>query len=409
MTGDSAGTRGVSTDYRYLPVGRFFLNAQLGLPRAWRLLWQQQSDFLGSEGKRLGRDDDGGDLPRKVVATAKLMLTYLYRRFGASDEPLRLPVSGDLAIKRLSGAIKLLDLEGRKVYTVMRYESAGNKLAERIESARRVASFPFAPRFEGADLEAGWLAEEHIPGVHPTGFRGCRERFDDYYLGLLVDILLADEPVEANFSDYVTSLYEDVMAPRGLLERVEPTLRSDISSFVESLKDRLLGSRFAGGSIPLTLSHGDFFSGNVILTPGGQPRAIDWATTGTRSPLYDLYYLVMNHCVRVMPPVERRDRFGQMLAAVRERLGAKSPAKLAALESGLSEATELRLLFYLESVHVPLMHCDDPKDRYITSLATRIEWYQDFERALEDGKVRLGATDEREQPDPPSAGGNRGG
>ena len=89
---------------------------------------------------------------------------------------------------------------------------------------------------------------------------------------------------------------------------------------------------------PLPADHALWDFPNVIITPQGTPRAIDWATTGTRSPLYDLYYLVMNHCVRVMPPIERRDRFGQMLAAVRERLGAKSPAKLAASSEAVREA-----------------------------------------------------------------------
>lgn len=186
------------------------------------------------------------------------------------------------------------------------------------------------------------------------------------------------------FDAYLTRLYDDILAVDGLLTKVEPGLRAEITAFVEGLRARLAAAEgFAGGDIALALSHGDFFSGNVILAPESAPRAIDWATSGTRSPLHDLYYLVMNHCVRVMTPHERSSRFGQMLAALRARLAVEAPATLAALDRGLSDAPALRWLFYLECVQVPLVHCDDPEDRYIRSLATRIGWFKEFELAME--------------------------
>lgn len=371
---------------RYLPVGRFYLNAETDLPRAWRLLWEQQSDFLGSEGKQVTGDDAAarGTID-KTVATTKLMLRYLYARFVNRAQELVLPLHGDIAIKRLSGAVKLLDLDARRVYTYMGYDGSRDKLAERVTAAKEVAAWPFAPRFEGADLDEGWLAEEYIAGVHPTGFRGCRECFDDYYLPLLAAFLQAETPTSVPFARHVTTLQDEILAPDGMLRQVEPGLRAEIEAFVSGLAERLSGSeRCAGGSIALALSHGDFFSGNVILTPDGTPRAIDWATTGVRSPLYDLYYLVMNHCVRVMSPQERLDRFEEMLVSLRGRLAADSPEAFAALDDSLVADQELRWLFYLECVHVPLMHVDDPGDRYIRSLATRIGWFKEFERAVEE-------------------------
>ena len=45
-----------------------------------------------------------------------------------------------------------------------------------------------------------------------------------------------------------------------------------IAAFVEELTSRLSRTtRFTDGTIPLALSHGDFFSGNVILAPDGPP------------------------------------------------------------------------------------------------------------------------------------------
>jgi len=391
VTIDNATFGGHRNDVRYLPVGRFYLNADTGLVRAWRVQWEQQSDFVGSEGKQVSAGDGrAGGVVDKAVRTAKLMLRFLRSRWFRGHKELVLPLRGDLAIERLSGAVKLLDLDARRVYTYMAYDGSRDKLAERIGAAREVAAWPFAPGFEGADLEQGWLAEEYIPGEHPTGFQGCRDRFDDYYLPLLVAFLQAEAPTVAPFADYVARLRDDILAPDGLLVRVEPGLRQEIEDFVAELFGRLSGTeRFAHGTIALALSHGDFFSGNVILTPEGRPRAIDWATTGTRSPLYDLYYLLMNHCVRVMSPQERLERLEIMLAALRRRLGEAMPRALEAFNQSLTGAPELRWLFYLECVHVPLMHCDDPDDRYIRSLATRLSWFKEFELATRgsDGMV----------------------
>lgn len=402
---------GRASGVRYLQVGRFFVSAEAGLSRVWRLLWQQQSDFLGSEGKQVGGGDVAtGDALGRTLATAKLMLRYLYARFGGSATALTLPLRGDLAIKRLSGAVKLLDLDGRRVYTYMDYDGSREKLAERIASAERVAKWPFAPAVDDADLEVGWLAEEYIAGQHPTGFRGCRECFDQYYLPLLAAFLQAEEPVTVPFDAHVTALEDDILAPAGLLTGVEPSLRAEIEAFVDEAVSRLTRSaRFAGGTIALALSHGDFFSGNVILQPDGPPRAIDWATTGTRSPLYDLYYLVMNHCVRVMSPRERRERFEQMLAELRGRLYAKSPSTFSTLDDSLTADPELRWLFYLECVHVPLMHAEGPEDRYIRSLATRIGWFKDFERAMEEDDMSDDPHDASEVSVPTTPAGAREG
>ena len=392
VTGAVEKMREGQAGVRYLPVGRFFLNEELGPVGAWRLLWEQQRDFLGNEGKQVGEDAHRG-LPFRLLGTTKLALRFLAARFGSGDGALELPLSGDIAIERLSGAVKLLDLAGNRVFTIMRDDAMRGKLSERIEAAESVASWPFAPGFHGADAGQGWLAEEYIPGEHPTGFRGCNERFEEYYLPLLVDFLLAEAPVAISFAAYTDSLRADIFAADGLLREVEPGLRSAITEFVNDLLAGLDGvATGADREIKLVRSHGDFFSGNVIITPQGTPRAIDWATTGTRSPLYDLYYLVMNHCVRVLTPAQRQRRFSEMLGLLRSALGKASPDRLAGLDEDLKTASALRRLFYLECVHVPLMHCVDPEDRYIRSLATRIDWFKEYELALKDDDMQLAMT-----------------
>ena len=384
MTAEAAPSGGGVNSARYLPVGPFFLNEKIGPLRAWRLLWEQQSDFLGSEGKKIG-DDVDLDGPFRALATAKLMARYLYSRYLRADGALDLPVSGELAIERLSGAVKLLDLGSKQVFTIMGDDAMRGKLEERIKSAERVSDWAFAPDFEGADVGQGWLAEEYIPGVHPTGFRGCSERFEDYYQPLLVDFLCAEPPLATPFSAYLAALCDDILDANGLLPRVDPELRTEITEFVGEFRGRLdaaIADR--PRDINLVLSHGDFFSGNVIITPDGTTRAIDWATTGSRSALYDLYFLLMNHCVRVMSPAQRSQRFSEMVRSLRSALGEASADTLAALDNDLTGATELRWLFYLECVHVPLMHCVDPDDRYIKSLATRLTWFKEYELAVKD-------------------------
>src|SRR5690606_13660202 len=127
-------------------------------------------------------------------------------------------------------------------------------------------------------------------------------------------------------------------------------------------------------------------------TPDGGTRAIDWATTGSRSPLYDLYYLLMNHCVRVMSPAQRSQRLKEMIGSLRSALGDVAPETLSSLDTDLTTAPALRWLFYLECVHVPLMHCVDPEDRYIRSLATRLTWFKEYELAVKDDDMQLAMT-----------------
>jgi hypothetical protein len=381
----------VTTDanqVRYLPVGRAFVSDRIGLPRVWHLLWAQHPEFLGSEGKNVRSAEPWFErlpvgLRRGLRASSgTLRFAMARRRRGREDDgTLQLPLDGEVAIVRRSGAVKVLDTRHGRVLTLMPSADQAQKLRDRIHSARAVEAYPFAPRVMEAAPEQGWFSEEFVRGIHPTGFHGCLEGFGEVYLPLLVAFARAETPDATAIGAYACELAAEILAPDGLLTGVPAADRETVTSFVEDMRDRLA----AGGAaehIPLVLSHGDFYSGNLVVTPSGEPRAIDWAHLGRRSPLYDLYFLVMNHCTKVLPPERRRARITEMIGEFRARLAREDPLRFDQLDAALTERDELRWLFYLECIQVPLKFCDDPADRYVRAMVERVAWFMDFERAL---------------------------
>lgn len=375
-------------------VAGFYVNLELSLLQLSRYLWQQADQFLGSEGKSALAERRSRVLPEftvKASRVARHLSTYLRARIqsrtGNSREGqvLSLPVTGDLAIVRRSGAVKVLDVRKNRVVTVVRDEGERAKLRERIDLSESVAHLPFAPRLEDIDLPQGYFSEEFLSGSHPVNFAGCKDDFSEVYRPLLVEFLAAFPPRWQDTGAYIESLRNDILAPEGLLQRMKPEERQTVTTFVESISQQLAGQ---GGRIPLVLSHGDYFSGNIVIGDQGY-RAIDWANMGFRSPLHDLYYLYMNHCCRAMdwPRVERRSRAA--INSLQEKLAEVDPNQLEELSEFLAPRDELRKLFYLECVHVPLVRCTDPSDRYLESMLVRIGWYRDYERAMqEDGVSR---------------------
>jgi aminoglycoside phosphotransferase (APT) family kinase protein len=370
---------------RYVPVGPCHLNVELSAARAWRLLFEHQVEFLGSEGKTVRSPAPALEraFPRIAQAVRASLGTarLVRRRRRAGGSSLVLPVSGDLAMVRRSGAVKVLDHGTDRVFTVMKAPEDAAKLQRRYQEARRVASFPFAPEVLAADVDAGWFVEEFVRGRHPGLESGCTHAFDAAYLPLLAAFARAEPVTWLPMDRYVEGLASDVLAPDGLVRRLPAASRARTEAVVEALRERLAASPDASRLLPLTFSHGDFFSGNVVLPADGPPRAIDWAHVGRRSPLHDLYYVLMNHCVKVLPPIGRHERIREAIGALRARLAAEEPDRLEALSGALEPRDELRWLFYLECIQVPIVRCDDPDDRYVRAMVQRLDWFDAYERA----------------------------
>ena len=370
---------------RYVHVGPCHLNATLGPGRAWRLLFEHQVEFLGSEGKTVRSSSSTLEqaFPRLVRALRASIGTarFLRRRRRPTSSTLTLPVEGDLAMVRRSGAVKVLDHVHERVFTVMTTSEHGDKLRRRQLEAQRVAPFAFAPKLLAADVDAGWFAEEYVRGRHPGLVAGCTDGFTAAYLPLLVALVRAEPAVHVPFDRYVEDLVADVLAPEGLLRRLAPEPRARTEAVVAALRERLATAADPPRTLALTFSHGDFFSGNVVLPSDGPPRAIDWAHVGRRTPLHDLYYVLMNHCVKVLPPATRRVRIHAAIDALRARLAAEDPERLADVDGGLDARDELRWSFYLECIQVPLVRCDDPDDRYVRAMVQRLAWFDSYERA----------------------------
>ena len=374
---------------RFVKLGKYYVNEALRPIDAWRLLWSQQLEFLGSEGKNVARLERvverlPSNLVRCVRATRATARFLRARRRLEPDSVLELPFAGDIAIRRRSGAVKVLDLNHGRVITLMSGAQASGKLRTRLDRARRVEAYPFAPRVVAAGPDRGWFAEEFIPGVHPTGFKGCHEGFEDVYLPLLTALARAESPEWRTLGTYAEELTAQILSADGLLRQMPGPERDRVATFASRVRSSLVSSPHAQDGVPLVLSHGDLFSGNVVVPPDGGPRAIDWAHLGRRSALFDLYYVMMNHCVRVLPPHSVQRRIEEAVAALRSRLEEVDAAKSAELAPGLRACPELRRLFYLECVLVPLVNCDDPSDRYVRAMLQRIDWFEAHERAVAD-------------------------
>lgn len=347
-----------------------------------RIAWRLGRDLFGSEGRDASerRPTAGGLVPvaKRAYRTARYALRYLAR----SGETVTLPVNGQLAIKRSSGAFKVIDVDRNSVYTVVTGAQAPAMIAERASLARSASRFSFAPKVGEVAPEEGWLAEELIAGEHPVAFRGCSEGFNVVYLPLLLAFLRAEPVSTVGLHDYARQLAASITVPGGLLERLADEDRTAVDTLVTRALDKVLLT--ADAPLPLALSHGDFFSGNIFIGPGGEHKAIDWANMGRRSPLHDLYYLLLNHCKRVLRPEELARLFSARLAELRTGLAVTDPTRLAELDGGLDDDPALRWLFYLECVQVPLERCKEPEDRYIQSMLQRVAWYEAHERELGD-------------------------
>ena len=367
---------------RYVALRRFYMRDGFDAPRAWLALWSQHEDFLGSEGKSVDERSRGrlvSLLLRLRHATALTMLYVRACREDGRDTAIELPVRGEFALVRRSGAVKVLDVTRARVVTLMTGSEWRAKLEERIKSSQRLAGMPFAPKVVEVALDDGWFAEEFVAGRHPTGFHGCFHGFDRVYLPLLAAFLRAERPRTVGLCEYASDLADDILDPNGVLTRMPAEARDAVSTFVVDMRERLTDNRLADREVPLVLSHGDFFSGNVVVGDDGSVRAIDWAHVGSRSPAHDLHYLVMNHCVRVMTPDQQRGRLQQMLDELRDRLASEDPQRFAHLDAALITAPEFRWLFYLECIQVPLERCDDPNDRYLAAMLQRVAWFREHE------------------------------
>ena len=375
--------------HEYLRVGNFYVHSGLSVLQLGRHLWQQADQFLGSEGKTPSARRDGflGDSAVKVVRIVRQMAGYLMAKGGIAGgsrrDRLSLPVAGDLAIVRRSGAVKVLDLRNREVFTVVVDDGERAKLQERIDLGRSVAHLPFAPQVRQVDLQGGYFSEEFLSGSHPLDFAGCKDDFAQVYLPLLRGFITSFEPRWEDLRSYADGLRDDILAPDGLLQRMTPEERRKVSTFVERTHAEVAAG---SGSIPLVLSHGDYFSGNIVIDDTGY-RAIDWANMGFRSPLHDLYYLYLNHCCRVLDWHSVKRRAEAASAQLRTAVAETDSALLAELERFLTPSDALRRLFYLECVQVPLVRCSDPRDRYLASMLVRIGWFEEFERAMQEGPV----------------------
>jgi hypothetical protein len=387
-TGSSRATEAAHPSFRYVRAGNYYINTSLRLPLLTQYLWRQFEQFLGSEGKsRLNQTRLSWIMPpvvtkatrvSKIVVrflVAQLVLAFKLRPTG--NDVMTLGVPGEFLIVRKSGAVKVLDIKRRVVHTIMK-SGDREKLAERVRLSSDASRFPFAPRIENVDLEDGHYSEEFISGSHPLDFEGCQEDFVSVYRPLLVEFLRALRPEWRPLRAYVDSLMEQILARDGLLLRLDEEVRAPVVAFVEEVGTRL---RALDGQIPLVLSHGDFFSGNIVID-GGRHRAIDWANMGQRSPLHDLYYLQMNHCRRVLDHDGLWRRLRAAIGELREALRSEARERFDELIVALTSGDEYRHLFYLECIQVPLVRCDSVEDRYLESMLVRVSWFSEFERYL---------------------------
>lgn len=149
----------------------------------------------------------------------------------------------------------------------------------RMALSRRAEENGFAPAILGADVQAGWLAEQYVPGRHPTGFGGCSDRFEELYLPLLAEFLRAEPVATTTLHAYTDALVADIFVAGGLLRRLPMDRRIVVMRIVRRLQDLI--HAVPDRPAPLTMSPGDYFSGNLFIADDGTHWAIDWGSLGT--------------------------------------------------------------------------------------------------------------------------------
>lgn len=244
-----------------------------------------------------------GSLFRKIIAWGYITLCWC--TFGLlGDRSLHVSnkrvLHRNISIMACNKKIRIFDFKNRYIDAILKVGYPDNYFKNEIK-ARTTLRYPFIPGIEKNGER--WYRENVLEGSGLV--RTSPEIYQNYCDEVISDIrhLFNDFGREMSSVEYGRILEEKLKAG---FEKLRKQKGVEDLSYIQSILNRCLEIiNSSQGTIPLTLSHGDLQTGNIIVDDKNKKVTIyDWETVGERSVWFD--------CSRLLLYSARREHFINM-------------------------------------------------------------------------------------------------
>jgi len=172
-------------------------------------------------------------------------------------------------------------------YVILK-KGESNKFITNEISLRSEFNLPYAPRL--ISTGSSWLQEEYIEGIplNRLADSGKRETIRAQLLEIHNRQLITPSGFKLKTKDYLDEKLEKL---EFLFSSKEINITKDIKKEIESTFKLLCDQFDPLGEVEVSWTHGDFQSGNVLVS-GSSFKVIDWEASEKRFGLYDMFVLL---------------------------------------------------------------------------------------------------------------------
>lgn len=207
----------------------------------------------------------------------------------------------NISIMACNRKIRIFDFKNRYVDAILKVGYHDNYFKNEIK-ARTTLNYSFIPGIE--KIGSRWYREKVLDGSGLV--RTAPGKYEKYCNEVISDIrqLYADYGSKISAEEYALRLSEALS--KGINQLQKEKGANDVS-YLECIKSKALNVlRAEDMSIPITLSHGDLQTGNIIIDEKIDKVTIyDWETFGERSVWFD--------CSRLLLYSVRKEKFIHMV------------------------------------------------------------------------------------------------
>ena len=195
----------------------------------------------------------------------------------------------NISIMACNKKIRIFDFKNRYVDAILKVGYPDNYFKNEIK-ARTTLKYPFIPGIE--KIGERWYRENVLDGSGLV--RTSPEKYQKYCDEVIDDIrqLYADYGREISSEEYGKQL--ELKINEGF-DRLQSLKRIQDLSYIKGILNKCLDAIWGSEEIvPLTLSHGDLQTGNIIVDDKKETVTIyDWETFGERSVWFDCSRLLL--------------------------------------------------------------------------------------------------------------------
>lgn len=233
-----------------------------------------------------------GSVLRKIIAWSYISLCWCtFGLLGSRSLYVskRKMLHRSISIMACNRKIRIFDFKNGYVDAILKVGYHDNYFKNEIK-ARTSLKYSFIPGIE--KIGDRWYREKVLDGCGLV--RISRDKYECYCDEVIVDIrrLYSDYGTKMTTDDYGKRLEEMILKDLNLLKKDKGI--KDVSYLEDVSKKCLSIIKNADTTIPITLSHGDLQTGNIIVDEKqGRVTIYDWETFGERSVWFDCSRLLL--------------------------------------------------------------------------------------------------------------------